>query len=925
MSQNPTYKTGIKTLTDIQLRNGLPSYDILMDKIRVVRENARKISGLPLDGSFENLKYDNFFSILGGRGAGKTSILLTIHNKLRDDANNINVIMPLIMPELIDNGDSFIGWILSAVENELQNIENKIRERGYRKDSGSYAQMCDKYHFFERCTFNNNNTLRNTFSELKKSYYAKVYNSRRGEWDINSDMALVSSINDREFSLVEQFTKFWNQLVSTYQEFYRTSGEDKRVPLIFFMIDDADLKPQIINELIFSLPKYFSHPNVVVLISASQEILYYTVKAFMYQQITNKEFDLMSLMDMEYKYNVDIYKDSEINKRRNNNRKPLVRFNDLRYGKEYDKIAILTEEILRKLFPVANRFYLKEYDLYTDKCGLKFENMDNEVINISRQFALELNSFKKEVMALHESKCGEKGQWQINKLSNKESSFKLTNSDDISDEICLSFLGKYPRDIVSGYYSFHDMIKELTSLLKSFYAENQNYKFGDDVTDEFLNMVHASCMNFINSIVLSNRDLKLFSKHVSEFILVRRMHWQLFVNYPLVYDLILSADYIDENQSNPTPFVEMICLLNFVEQLVVLVIPVREVHHGYLEMQNILRLCCTECIKKSDDLLNMLKQYNIYNMYNMISQFNEENREHQDILIDVICQLDLLNSKPMTDVTLNKEWYDLVGKVLYYRFSNIKSIHECKKFVFILNKPQFVDDTYSNLYSSYLDLVKRQLFDEPRIDSNESIPDQLIVDEKGNADTIDSMEANVLSLENVLDDLTLKLSDTEKSISMLESFGIEIDDVRGATPIKQAFKNILSMISRNNGAINRSYLISALDTIQLYLPNNIKTSAFSSWFRRLSEFLNKSLTLSQDETYKNYQKLCNKIQQNADDYIQAVSLNYFNEPASVPQNSSIGKMKEYYDQLTNDDYIKQRIDLLRKKEWRNMTERDDET
>ena len=91
MSQNPTYKTGIKTLTDIQLRNGLPSYDILMDKIRVVRENARKISGLPLDGSFENLKYDNFFSILGGRGAGKTSILLTIHNKLNyyyDKANN---------------------------------------------------------------------------------------------------------------------------------------------------------------------------------------------------------------------------------------------------------------------------------------------------------------------------------------------------------------------------------------------------------------------------------------------------------------------------------------------------------------------------------------------------------------------------------------------------------------------------------------------------------------------------------------------------------------------------------------------------------------------------------------------------------------------------------------------------------------------
>ena len=36
-------------------------------------------------------------------------------------------------------------------------------------------------------------------------------------------------------------------------------------------------------------------------------------------------------------------------------------------------------------------------------------------------------------------------------------------------------------------------------------------------------------------------------------------------------------------------------------------------------------------------------------------------------------------------------------------------------------------------------------------------------------------------------------------------------------------------------------------------------------------------------------------------------------------------MKEYYDGLTDDDYIKQRIDLLRKKEWLNMIERDDET
>ena len=147
MTKNPTYKTGIKTLTDVQLKNGLPSYTILLDKIETIRENAKTVSRIPIDGSFENLKYDNIFSILGGRGAGKTSILLTILDKLKSDAGNINIIMPIIMPELIDNGDSFIGWILSAVEKEIQNIENRIKERGYRKDDSAYVQMCDKYHF----------------------------------------------------------------------------------------------------------------------------------------------------------------------------------------------------------------------------------------------------------------------------------------------------------------------------------------------------------------------------------------------------------------------------------------------------------------------------------------------------------------------------------------------------------------------------------------------------------------------------------------------------------------------------------------------------------------------------------------------------------------------------------------------------------
>ncbi len=128
---NPTYKSGIKTLNETQINNGLPGYDLLKNKIEIIRENAAANFNLE-ENLFENLKFDNIFSILGGRGAGKTSILFTLYDYLKnspEQANNINVLMPLIMPELIDNNDNFIGWILASMEQNLRACSHKSIEK----------------------------------------------------------------------------------------------------------------------------------------------------------------------------------------------------------------------------------------------------------------------------------------------------------------------------------------------------------------------------------------------------------------------------------------------------------------------------------------------------------------------------------------------------------------------------------------------------------------------------------------------------------------------------------------------------------------------------------------------------------------------------------------------------------------------------
>jgi len=152
--------------------------------------------------------------------------------------------------------------------------------------------------------------------------------------------------------------------------------------MIYIFIDDADLKPQIINDLIFLLPKYLSHPNVVVFVSASQKTLKYAVKNHMFRSLTENEFRLFDLMEIKQNYMpTDEYSQT-------------IRLKELCYGKEYDKIDCLTEDILQNIFPVYNRFYIKSFDSYSDKAQIFLD--DN--ITIKKLISDALKSFREKFL-----------------------------------------------------------------------------------------------------------------------------------------------------------------------------------------------------------------------------------------------------------------------------------------------------------------------------------------------------------------------------------------------------------------------------------------------------------------------------------------------------------------------------------------------
>ncbi len=920
---NPIYKNGVKTLTETQIKNGLPGYDLLMAKIDAVRKNASEIGKRDIE-IFENLKYDNILSILGGRGAGKTSILFTLYHYLKDEMDNgknINVLMPLVMPELIDDNDGFIGWILASVEKNLNLIENEIKQYGFRGEDTSYGRMCKKYNFFNRCVFNERNGLREAFLSLKKAYHSKKYISRRGEWDYSTDLEVVSNISCKSFDLIEKFSGYWNKLAETYKELNNTKQNTTpgQEPLIFFMIDDADLKPQILNELIFALPKFFSHPNVVVIISASHKILNFTLKNYMYEQITRSTLPLMDLMDIEYKHNYEDREDDEFSQR--------IKFHELRYGREYDKIKTLTDEILRKLFPVSNRFYLKKYERYEEKCALGFEVSRNNTVRISNQFAEKLSQFKKEILEIHQKNVigthkreNKTFKNKAETLEAKEKNFTLIKKGEtfeMNSPIYLSFLGKYPRDIVGGYYAFCDLLDEFKIALQKFYIQNEKkYDMGDAISDSFIDEMYDICMNFMNSIITSNRHLKPFCRNASELIFKKKMHWRLYVDYSMVLDVLCNPNYYSENKKTPSHFVEMLCLLNFVEQLIVLVYPTRMTSHGFIEFRQLLKKCDINIIKCGDDLDIMLRQFYEFKSHNVLQNFDKTKTEHQDVFLDVAYRLNLAPMGGVLDVEdefKNREWYNLLYDICFYRFSFVGLLRENRSRLFIFDDKVYVDESYESIYKNYYDLLYNRVTLFP-IEDNGS----------AKAESTMSMNESILVLSEVIDALTLVRVDAQKpgnnSDDIIFLLADELENVYTSLDFRIMFNNFVDILERNDFRVNRKYLINTLNKIEDLVKDEERKGNIAqiSWLRRLKLYFKHSYEPLKDESYEKYQGLCNGILKEIESFVQSLPLDKMFSDKKINRIRSINKMEEIFKKLLNNKRIQQYFINVEESEFRKL-------
>ena len=140
---------------------------------------------------------------------------------------------------------------------------------------------------WDRCRYKNwqdgENSLLALYDELSQLFYAGSYNPSNEE---SYYRAVDNSVRQAEdyYKFAKRIANLWDAWVERIQDLQEYQREERgqegkqekrpagSCPMIYFIFDDVDLAPEKIEELLSVIIKYLSHPNIVVIATADEEL-----------------------------------------------------------------------------------------------------------------------------------------------------------------------------------------------------------------------------------------------------------------------------------------------------------------------------------------------------------------------------------------------------------------------------------------------------------------------------------------------------------------------------------------------------------------------------------------------------------------------------------------------------------------------------
>lgn len=489
-------KIGARALSEDALGNLLPNNKEISNRIKNIRQFAWKYKKEKEELSkgkdwYQNYlakeldrNQNNIFSILGGRGSGKTSVLLTIKNRLTNQNTN-DIMLPLIIPENMGDSSDILGWTICAFEKNIKDIEDYVEKNlDYNK--------CPKFGFFKNCRKNEKNILREKFGELLK-YYTYINKEYRQLLNVfydgfNEYKEKTKEVINAERELLNKFEEFIDTLIEVKKEVHKIEEE----PLIYIFFDDVDLCTERCLEIVNMILKYLSNPNIVVFVSGD----YSTFSETLTINLLKKDGLLMNCQD---------YFDKE------------------ERGKEALNVRKqLAKDILKKALPPAYRFKMPTFNNKA-KADFKFSTSEDDRDNIQEQYESLLELIKIKLLNIEKN--------------NKEN-FLYYNNTLI--EIYFNIFDSNPRSLMNIYYFLYgleenqddDKNRRQCEILKDFLniIIDSNPRFGemeehivpyiidikDNLEETFVNYEYIKELYYND---LNKEGEKVLEKYVSIFLL----------------------------------------------------------------------------------------------------------------------------------------------------------------------------------------------------------------------------------------------------------------------------------------------------------------------------------------------------------------------------------------------------------------------
>lgn len=542
-----------RALNDEQIENILPGYKNIYKQIKSMRNYAELYYCKYIDTrdsyvyrcknkEYSNITMNNVFSILGKRGAGKSSILLTLKNNIEENKhlkavkgkeykNNVDIvlpiILPIILPETMRNKGDMMGWILGCFKEIVDEL-SKVEAEKYNKEKNNGVN-------FGNCRKDEENTeVRKKYNEVLKQYSY----TRKDYADIIKDnytglkeyIDKSRKILDPENELKRSFFEFINQLIKIKKE----SGTNKETPMIYMFLDDIDLTKNHCNEILGVISRYLCHPNIIVFVSGDYEI-FETEQFMSYMKGSN----LMELVVSPVENNI--------------------------YGEKlFNENRMLARDALKKIMPPVYRYKLRSLSP-EERLGFYYEkeqsdkNKDSEKEN------------KKNLKHLLEEKFKD-----FNPDQSKKEHLEVINAYGlIFDEM--------PRGIMNVYCALNNM--EDNSILKP--SEECLDENGKKERDKKIADYISNFKNFINTIINSSSVLSKYEEEINSCIQINNPFTETFVNYERLIKQIERNNKVyykeefrknEENDSLNDDMIVVLIFAHFIESIVQLVNPNRKVH-----------------------------------------------------------------------------------------------------------------------------------------------------------------------------------------------------------------------------------------------------------------------------------------------------------------------------------------------------------